>query len=225
MNIAVILAGGTGSRAGGPLPKQFQMVRGKRMLWWSVDAFRKFDPDIRIVLVVHPDFLDRWSEILESEEREERGVGPDFMKVKGGESRIESVKNALRELAGEEIDGEEATVFIHDAARPFVTPDLIQRGSAEVKEGRGAVPVVTLSDSIRMITPGGTKAVDRSHYVAVQTPQVFRLSDIRKAYDALVDTAGMTDDASVAENFGLEIVTYKGDTNNFKITNPEDFRR
>ena len=195
------------------------------MLWWSVDAFRKFDPDIRIVLVVHPDFLDRWSELLEGEEREERGGGPDFMKVKGGESRIESVKNALRELAGEEIGGEEATVFIHDAARPFVTPDLIRRGSAEVKEGRGAVPVVALSDSIRIIIPGGTKAVDRSHYVAVQTPQVFRLSDIRKAYDALADTTGMTDDASVAENFGLEIVTYKGDTNNFKITNPEDFRR
>lgn len=224
MNYAVILAGGAGTRAGGPLPKQFQMVGTRRMLWWSVDAFRAFDPSCRIVLVIHPDFLSRWDDLFAEEERE-RGLA--FLKVAGGKSRIASVRNALESIHALEKgnDRKDIKVFIHDAARPFVTPALIGRGAATVSPGRGAVPVVPLSDSIRKITPEGSVSVDRGDYASVQTPQIFHLNDIYWAYAMVEDESGLTDDASVAERSGVPIDTFEGDAANFKITNPSDFSR
>lgn len=216
MNYALILAGGTGSRAGGPLPKQFQEVGGKRMLWWSIEAFKAFDPDCRIVLAVHPDFIDSWDELFGEEER---AAGIELIKVRGGNSRIESVRNALRAVTRPD-----AKVFIHDAARPFVSTDLIRRGLDAVAKGIGAVPAVPVTDSMRRLTPGGSEGVVRSDYVAVQTPQVFICSDIKKAYEALEDEAGLTDDASVAERHGIRIVLFEGDPANRKVTNPSDFR-
>lgn len=222
-NYALILAGGTGSRAGGPLPKQFQTIRGLRMLWWSVEAFRAFDPDCRIVVAVHPAFLGRWEELLGEEER---ALGIRLVKTAGGASRTESVANGLRAIWEMERDKEgDATVFIHDAARPFVTPEIIRRGAETAGEGTGAVPAIPLSDSIRMLAADGSRAADRSAFVAVQTPQVFRLKDIKEAYDALPDEndPSLTDDASVAERHGLRIALYEGDPANRKITNPSDF--
>ena len=85
MNYAVILAGGTGSRAGGSLPKQFQIVKGKRLFWWSVQAFREFDEDCRIILVVHRDYLKDWDRLFGKEERE---FGYPITKIEGGSSRF-----------------------------------------------------------------------------------------------------------------------------------------
>ena len=217
MNYAVILAGGTGSRAGGTLPKQFQSVRGKRLIWWSVEAFKAFDPCCRIVLAVHNDFLKVWEYELG---QEERSLGVEILKVPGGSSRFYSVKNALSV-----IEDPEATVFIHDGARPLVSPELIRRGASAVGAGKGAIPVIPIVDSIRELTSDGSVAVDRSRYVAVQTPQVFICKDIKKAYDAASSDIGVTDDASVAERFGIEILTFPGDSVNIKVTNPEDFSR
>lgn len=224
MNYAIILAGGTGTRAGGPLPKQFQEIRGRRMLWWSVDAFRRFDPDCRIILVVHPDFIGCLKDFLVGE-ADGFEMGIDI--VPGGSSRIESVRNGLDFIDGclekESLAGEDIQVFIHDAARPFVTTDLIERGSKAVKSEFGAVPAIPVTDSIRMITPTGSRAVDRSDFVAVQTPQVFMFHDIKSAYDSVKEESGLTDDASVAERAGLNIVLFDGDPANKKITNPSDF--
>lgn len=217
MNYAVILAGGTGSRAGDSLPKQFQIVKGKRLFWWSVQAFREFDEDCRIILVVHKEYLKDWDMLFGKEERE---FGYPVTKVEGGSSRFYSVSNALSI-----IDDPSAVVFIHDGARPLVTPDLIRRGADIVSKGRGAVPVVPLVDSIRKLTPEGSVSVSRSDYVAVQTPQIFYVEDIKGAYEAAEDDNGFTDDASVAEFFGLGIEVFPGDTDNIKITNPEDFKR
>lgn len=218
MNIAVILAGGTGSRAGGPLPKQFQKVQGKRMLWWSVEAFRRFDPECRIVLAVHPDFLMRWDELFGDEEKV---LDADIQKVAGGRSRIESVRNALESIAVD--DG--ATVFIHDSARPYVREEMIRAGAARVARGVGAVPAVPVTDSLRRLQGGGeSECVRRSDYVSVQTPQIFILDDIRDAYRKVTGEDGLTDDASVAEKAGLKIRLYEGDPGNIKITNPSDFR-
>ena len=216
-NIAIILAGGTGSRAGGDLPKQFRVVGGKRLFWYSVEAFHRFDSDCRILLVVHPDFLRRWEELFGDEER---SLPFPLEKTAGGMSRIRSVRNALKYL-----DGEEGRVFIHDAARPLVTSELIYRGAGAFGPGVGAVPVIPLSDSIRKLERDGSIAVKREEYVAVQTPQVFLLSELKAAYDALVNEDGFTDDASVGESYGLKIVTFPGDPDNIKITNPSDFQR
>lgn len=223
MNIALILAGGVGRRAGGPLPKQFQSVNGERILWRSMRAFREFDPECRLVAVMHPDYLRVWDEeFLPEAVRLKLEVEP----VAGGSSRIESVRNGLKYIATRFPQPEDAgvRVFIHDSARPLVSPALISRGAKAVAPGIGAVPVIPLADSIRMLTQEGSEAVDRSRFVAVQTPQVFMLSDILPAYVSVREEKGLTDDASVAGKAGLRIATYEGDTMNFKVTNPQDFK-
>lgn len=225
VNYVIILAGGTGSRAGGPLPKQFQEIGGKRIIWWSVEAFKRFDPQCKIVMAVHPDYLDKWEDIFG---KEVAALGCEIIKTKGGKNRIESVKNALKAIEDKEgfdgLNSSHRIVYIHDAARPFVSVDLIARGSKVVKKGIGAVPVVPVTDSIRRLSYGGSESVDRNNYVAVQTPQIFYYDDIRKAYDSLEEEQGLTDDASVGEKFGLAIDLYEGDPANRKITNPSDFK-
>lgn len=222
MNFAIILAGGTGSRAGGPLPKQFQMVHGRRMLWWSVEAFLRFDSHCRIVLVVHPRFLESWEDMMAEEEAV---LGGPVEKVPGGATRFDSVKNGLGFIRSSFCDiGRDDTVFIHDAARPFVTPELILRGASVISEGVGAVPAVPLTDSIRRLLPDGSVSVPRADFVAVQTPQIFRFDDISRAYASVEDSSGLTDDASVAERAGISIRLYEGDPANRKITIPEDFK-
>lgn len=189
------------------------------MLQWSIDAFRAYDPECGVVLVVHPDYLEKWKELLK---------GEGITAVAGGESRIESVRNGLKEIGkeGKNKNGEERIVFIHDAARPGVSPELIRRGEEKVGPGVGAVPVIALSDSIRRLEGDGSVAVNRADYVAVQTPQVFIFEDIMRAYEGLPeDTAGFTDDASVAEAAGIPIVTFQGDSDNMKVTNPGDIER
>lgn len=210
---ALILAGGTGSRAGGDLPKQFQTIAGKRMVWWSREAFLKADPSFIVIFVVHPDFIS----LLKDDER------ADVMITEGGMSRIESVRKGLKYMETLPDFNKESLVFIHDAARPCLSSDIINRGAGSVRPGVGGVPVVPLSDSIRRLSADGSKAVDRKDYVAVQTPQVFLYSDIRRAYDRLGKESGFTDDASVAENIGLSVMTYRGEPYNIKITHPGDF--
>lgn len=224
MNFALILAGGTGSRAGSALPKQFVAAGGRRLFWRSVEAFRTFDSECRIVLIVHPDYLERWDELFGAEERE---LGFEIAKTGGGVSRIESVKNGLEFIRGllTEEQRSEARVFIHDSARPGVSAELIRRGSHAVGRGRGAVPVIPLADSIRRLDGAGSKAVARKDYVAVQTPQVFMFEDIYKAYSRVSADSDFTDDASVAENSGIPITLYEGAPENFKVTTPEDFKR
>lgn len=224
MNYALILAGGTGSRAGGPLPKQFQKVGDQRILWRSVRAFKDFDRECRIVIVVHPDYLSTWEENLADEEKE---LGFEIMKTEGGSSRVESVKKGLAFLKTIIPENEkESIIFIHDSARPGIKPETIARGKEKVKHGRGSVPVIKIADSLRRLTPSGSVPVDRNEYMAVQTPQIFIYEDIQRAYDALPeDYSRFTDDASVAENSGIQIDLFEGDPSNFKITTPEDFKR
>lgn len=190
------------------------------MIWKSIRSFLRFDAQCRIVLAVLPDFNARWEEVFGEEER---SLGFDVMRVDGGYSRIGSVRNGLRFIAANFPEDREAKVFIHDGARPFILPATIAEGAEAVARGRGAIPVVPMVDSLRQLTPEGSRSVDRAEYVAVQTPQIFLLDDILKAYEAVKDEAGFTDDASVAENYGLKIVTFKGERENIKITTPLDF--
>lgn len=193
------------------------------MLWWSILAFKKFDPAIQIILVVNPDFIDRWEAMFGEEER---SLGLDIIKVKGGRSRVESVKNGLKYISGHETENDDGRiVYIHDSARPFVSPELISRGAGIVESGKGVIPVVPLTDSIRKLVGGTSKAVDRNEYFAVQTPQIFLFEDIWDAYNSLEDETGMTDDASIAEHNGIEILTFEGDPENFKVTTASDLRR
>ena len=230
MNYAVILAGGVGQRAGGNLPKQFQKICGVPMFLWSVKAFREFDPQCGIMVVLQSGF---YKEHVRDNFQKLNLLCPDCVWVEGGGSRIESVKNgltALNKIVNSDISKrdtedahDEVKVFIHDAARPLVTRQIIESAASVVERGFGAIPTVPVTDSLRRREGKGTISVPRAEYMAVQTPQVFILEDIVGAYGSVVGEEGLTDDASVAERYGIAIKTVEGEPTNIKVTNPLDF--
>lgn len=211
---AIIVAGGEGTRIGGDLPKQFREVAGKPMLWWSIKRFHEEDPSTNIRLVLHPGFFDDWKKMFYDLPEEDRII---HEVVAGGKSRTESVKNGLNGI----LLREDSLVAIHDAARPLVTVDLIRRGWKAAEEAGGAVPVVPVTDSLRKKSGEGSKAIDRSGFVAVQTPQVFRTSLLVKAYSENPD-AVYSDDATAFEAYGMEVAMFDGYPQNMKVTNPGD---
>lgn len=211
---AIIVAGGEGTRIGGALPKQFREVAGRPLLWWSMKAFHDDDPATRIILVLHSGFIGLWKELLLSLPEEERFLHEI---VTGGSSRTASVKNGLSLVA----DDGDSLVAVHDAARPLVSAALISRGWKTAGQAGGAVPVVPVTDSLRRLCEDGSEAVDRSGYVAVQTPQVFRASLLKQAYGKNPD-AVYSDDATAFEAAGLRPALFEGNPQNIKVTNPGD---
>lgn len=226
-NYAIILAGGEGKRAGGVKPKQFQEIFGKPVVWWSMKSFIESDKDMKLIAVVHPDYVDDWNVMWR-----ELAV-QDFIPhsvCKGGKTRPESVANGLacvKEHGGES----DAVVLIHDGARPLVSVSMIRRGLDRLEKGTGLIPAVKSVNSLREIEHENgvsheviSKSVDRSKYVEVQTPQIFRFEDIAPLYKNAERLSSFTDDASVAEANGIIIKLYEGETYNIKITHPVDFR-
>lgn len=222
MKYAVILAGGTGSRAGGRVPKQFHQIAGRPLLWWSLRAFHEADPATKFIVVVHPDWKSYWEGLAAAMPEQDRH---DCLVVPGGRDRVESVANALAAI---EAPGEEDLVAIHDGARCCVSPALIRRGWHAAGQYGTAVPAVAVTDSLRRVepgrkdAPGASRSVDRSEYVAVQTPQVFRLSLILDCFAKREPGRTYTDDASIVEPHH-PIALYEGDPANIKVTNPGDF--
>ena len=212
---AVIVAGGSGSRMGVGIPKQFRCLKGKPLLWWSLDAFHKENATTGLIVVLPEQFIDLWKDLFSALPNEEQY---EHLITIGGESRTQSVVNGLKLIADFN-----SLVAVHDAARPLVTPDLISRGwNVAIKDGAG-VPVIPVTDSLRELDSAGnnSKSVDRSRYVAVQTPQVFQTEILKGAYEKSNDS-NFTDDATVVENFGLKITLFEGSYRNIKVTNPSD---
>lgn len=215
--IAVILAGGDGTRAGGGEPKQFRSVAGHPMLEWSIRAFAEENRQTRIILVVHPSFLHEWAHRLENISNI---YGIESILVCGGIDRFHSVKNALMEIS----DSERAIVAVHDAARPMLTSDLICAGWIEAEKHSAAIPVIPVTDSLRKIESDGRNvSVRRKDFVSVQTPQFFDVALLKSSYDAAQSSSGFTDDASVVEAAGKKIALFEGNPDNFKVTHPVDF--
>lgn len=228
--IAVILAGGEGRRAGGNVPKQFRDLAGRPVVWWSMKAFRDEDPYTEIILVLHPGFFDDW-DILMSELPESDRINCTL--CCGGPDRTSSVANGLSMLS--EILEEKglapssAKVAVHDGARPLLSPEMIARGWEAASKGVCGVPAIPPVNSLRKLTDkalpmeqSASVAVDRSEYVAVQTPQTFLAEDAIRCYANRNPEAVYTDDASLAEADGMSVKLYRGSTDNIKITNPED---
>lgn len=215
---AIIVAAGSGSRAGGPVPKQLQSLAGKPVFIHSIERFLEEDPDTLIVLVVSK----KYSEIFQTYIRHMHFTRSfECLVVEGGATRAESVRSGLF-AAGEESD---ALVAVHDAARPLLSVDLVRRGWEAAIEHGAAVPVVPLTDSIREKTDGEHSVnVPRDRYVAVQTPQVFKARLLAEAYRRLADPGAVTDDASVIEQAGGSVALFDGETTNIKITGPEDLK-
>ncbi len=211
----VIVAGGSGTRIGGDLPKQFLLIDGIPMLWWSVRAFHAEDPSSSIIIVMHPGFFDDWDILWKSLPEEDRRI--PYKLVCGGRTRLESVRNGIMQIPSDR----EVLVAVHDAARPGVPVEMISRGWACAGANGTAVPVLPVIDSLRRLEGDENISVNRADYVRVQTPQIFQASMLKEAYDKPL-APGLTDDASVVEMAGGHISLYKGDERALKVTVPVD---
>ncbi len=212
---AIIVAGGKGLRMGGDVPKQFLPINGKPILMHTIEAFRKALDGIEIILVLPADQHEYWQKLCQ----DYNFCSPELI-AKGGETRFHSVKNGLALLP----DDEDAVVGIHDGVRPFVSKETIQRCYATAAGGRAVVPVVPVVETIRQILPDGKSITKpRDEYRLVQTPQTFPLVMLKKAYEQPYSET-FTDDASVVEAMGEEILMVEGNRENIKITTPSDLK-
>lgn len=221
---AIILAAGSGTRAGGKIPKQLQMLAGRPVFIHSIERFLQHDPCTQIILVINSAYSDLFQFYVAELSR----IRPfDYIIVPGGKSRAESVGNALRAMS-QPSDPDEL-IAVHDAARPLLSIEMIARGFQAAQAYGAAVPAIPLTDSIRHLEAEDSSiSVPRSEYVAVQTPQVFAAPLLFKAYNALctdkIDPGSVTDDASVAERAGYKVTLYAGESENIKITGPYDLQ-
>ncbi len=211
---AIIVAGGSGSRMGSAVPKQFLELGGKPVLLWTLEKFLAFSPDIQFVLVLPQADFFRW-EALQS--RITQVPTSKIILIPGGATRFQSVRNGL-----DSIPGSDGLVAIHDAVRPLVSVDVIRRSFEAAAQFGSGVAAVPAKDSVRQILEKDkTIALDRATLRLVQTPQTFQLSLIKKAFEQ-PESPLFTDDASVAEAAGFAVHLVEGAYENLKITTPED---
>lgn len=185
------------------------------MLMTTMERLERAAPGARMIVVLSADMVEVWGDMCR-----EHGFTLPHDIVTGGATRAHSVQNAVRTLDGAKV----GWVSVHDAARPMVTPAMMQRLLDALDEThRGAIPVVPVTDSLRVLTPDGdSQAVDRSLYRAVQTPQVFDGRTLIEANRREM-LPSFTDDASVVEAAGYgPLALVDGDTANIKVTNPGD---
>ena len=211
---AVIVAGGSGTRMGGGLPKQFRNLCGRPVVWWSVKAVHQEDPSSRIILVLPEDFVGWWEDFISNLPDNEK---IDVIVTTGGSTRSESVMKGLAQID----DGKDSLVAVHDGARPLINVRMLAEGWNKAEIYDAAIPVVPVTDSLRKVEGEESKSVDRSAYVAVQTPQVFKTELLKEAYRK-AEGKTFTDDAAVMEHAGHRIELYEGSPENIKITNPKD---
>ena len=219
----VIVAGGKGLRMGGDLPKQFIPMRGKPLLMHTLETFYRWDASVRVVLVLPEAHQAYWRMLCE-----EIGCQVPHAVVNGGEARFFSVKQGLDWIIHKEsMDGKkglaDCPIAVHDGVRPFVAPEVISSCFERAASTKAAIPVVPLVDSLREKDENGSHPVDRSRYIAVQTPQVFDGALLQEAYRQPYSPR-FTDDASVVEALGYTIDTVPGNRENIKITTPFDLR-
>jgi 2-C-methyl-D-erythritol 4-phosphate cytidylyltransferase len=207
---AIIVAGGKGTRIKSTLPKQFLEIGGLPVLMHTMNAFYRYSPEVTIILVLPKDDFETWDDLC----RKHRFNAP-FQLQEGGDTRFQSVRNGLKVIHGEGL------VAIHDGVRPLVSEDIIGASFRLAAVHHSAVASVRLKESIRMSDQDTTRAMDRSRFRLVQTPQTFLVSLIKRAYE-IKEVESLTDDASVAEMSGHRISLFEGSYENIKITTPED---
>lgn len=210
---AIIVAGGKGTRMGTELPKQFLPVGGMPVLMRTVSRFREFSLDLGIIVVLPHEQQDYWAELCRQHHFEVQHTVVD-----GGETRFHSSRNGLDAIP--EGDG---VVAIHDGVRPFVTLEVIRRCFEEARAVGAAIPVVPVTDTLRLVEGDASRNVLRSNYRAVQTPQTFRITLAKAAFGQPWQPS-FTDDASVVEACGHKVGMVEGCRENIKLTTPFDLR-
>ncbi len=207
---AIIVAGGSGTRMGGHLPKQFMLLRDKPVLYYTLKTFIESYEDLQVILVLPMDYTDMGQEIIDAFFDKDR-----IRITAGGDTRFQSVKNGLALVE------EESVVFVHDGVRCLLTKELIHRCYAMAVETGTAIPAIPSKDSIRLITDEGNAAFDRNRVMLIQTPQTFHSKIIVPAFQ--IDYKDkFTDEATVAEAYGMKVSLVEGEETNIKITRPVD---
>ena len=212
---AILVAGGKGLRMGGDIPKQFLPIGGKPVLMRTIEVFCQAYPDIHIILVLPVSQQDYWQQLCQ-----DYHFTIPVQIADGGETRFHSVGNGLKLIP----EGTAGIVGVHDGVRPFVALETIRRCYEEAMEKGAVVPVVSVVETVRQLLKDGTSVtVPRDEYKLVQTPQTFRISLLKEAYQQPY-TSFFTDDASVVEALGKPVHLVEGNRENIKITTPADIR-
>lgn len=207
---AVIVAGGSGSRMNSSTPKQFLLLNGKPVLYYTLHTFLEAYDDLEVILVLPEEYSAAGKEIVDAFFDRNR-IKTAF----GGRTRFHSVQNGLQ------LVNEESIVFVHDAVRCLVSVDLVRRCYEAALENGSAIPVISCKDSVRSVTEDGNEALERDSIKLVQTPQTFHSKILLPAFN--IDYKDkFTDEATVVEAFGLKVKLVEGEENNFKITRPID---
>ena len=196
----IIVAGGKGLRMGSDLPKQFLPVGGKPVLMHTLEAFRKYDAMLQIILVLPREQQDFWKQLCE-----EHHFSVEHLVADGGETRFHSVKNGLALVEAPGLVG------------------VIRRCYKLAEQHKAVIPVVDVVETLRHLTDAGSETVSRTEYKLVQTPQVFEVELLKQAYGQEF-TPFFTDDASVVEAMGVPVHLAEGNRENIKITTPFDLK-
>jgi 2-C-methyl-D-erythritol 4-phosphate cytidylyltransferase len=206
----IIVAGGVGKRMQSTTPKQFLKVGGEVILMRVIRLFHEFDSKMELIVTLPEGQFETWNELCKA----------NFFNIphrlaKGGETRFNSVKNALETIH------DECVIAVHDGVRPLVSKLTIETTFNKAEEKGNAIPVLPINESVRYISGTENNAVDRNYYKTVQTPQVFHSKVLADAYQQVYKPE-FTDDASVVENMGVSIETIEGNSENIKITTKKD---
>jgi len=193
------------------IPKQFLCLDGIPILMRTINSFRNYDKNIEIIIVLPFNQQNQWNELCEKY---------DFNKthsiVSGGSTRFYSVKNGLAQITDDN-----CLIAVHDAVRPLVSLDIIDKAFNCAEKNGTAIPSIKINDSLRIIENDTSKPIDRNKIIAVQTPQCFNGKLLKKAYEQDFDEC-FTDDANVVESNGNKIFFVEGNLENIKITTPLD---
>jgi 2-C-methyl-D-erythritol 4-phosphate cytidylyltransferase len=207
---AVIVAGGTGTRMGSDLPKQFLLLNGKPVLYYTIKTFTDTFADLKTILVLPAIHLETGKKLIN-----EHFNKKNIQFIAGGETRFQSVKNGLSLIEDESI------IFVHDGVRCLLSGDLIRRCYDMAFDGGSAIPVITSRDSVRLLKENNSEVIDRDKVMLVQTPQTFHSKILLPAFQ--IDyKEKFTDEATVVEAYGIKVSLVEGEENNIKITKPID---
>ena len=213
----IVTAGGSGTRMGASVPKQFLELEGKPILRLTLEKFMEAEPDLHVITVLPEAHVSTWRQYCQKA----NFACPQRL-VKGGFTRFHSVKNAL------EFVPEGVLVAVQDGVRPLLSIDKIRELFTAAQKVPALIPVLPVTDTLKVLQKGADgilhstgEPIDRSRIWGAQTPQIFFSEDLKAAYSQGYDTL-FTDDASVAEKYGIPLTFAEGERYNLKITTPED---
>ena len=213
----IVTAGGSGTRMGASVPKQFLELEGKPILRLTLEKFMEAEPDLHVITVLPEAHVSTWRQYCQKA----NFACPQRL-VKGGFTRFHSVKNALEFVP----DG--VLVAVQDGVRPLLSIDKIRELFTAAQKVPALIPVLPVTDTLKVLQKGADgilhstgEPIDRSRIWGAQTPQIFFSEDLKAAYSQGYDTL-FTDDASVAEKYGIPLTFAEGERDNLKITTPED---